>query len=157
MVPVVTSMWPKKTARRHRRPYKQPERALHAHVGIMLAHLRPRCVYFPVPNGAADLGPKTGALLKSQYKIHPGVSDWIFMWSAPCGPTTLDFSYATCGAIELKDERGKQNDDQVKFEKWCGENGVPYRVARSVDEVVKILEEWGRLPAGTHKRIRGLE
>lgn len=150
---------------RTRKPLQQPERALHAHVGQILAYVKPQCVYFPVPNGAADLGPKLGGLLKAQYKVHPGVSDWIFMWGIELGQMGvgvneegMHFKHeATCAAIELKSGTGHQDGDQKKFEAWCRYHGVPYVVCRSVEQVLVTLEGWGRLPVGTHKRIRGLE
>lgn len=124
-----------------------------------------RAVWFPVCQGV-DVGPKMGAMLKGQGKIRAGVSDFIFMWSV----TPLEASFegyvpihmqlshlATCGAIELKRPGGGgQSEDQQKFESWCAEHRIPYRVARSIDEVVEILVSWGRLPANAIERIRGV-
>lgn len=149
---------------RKRKHYRQPERALHAHVGQLLKWLKPKCVYFPVPNGAADLGAKMGGMLKAQHKLYPGVSDWIFMWGwideyiGRQAEFDKKFNMTlgcTCGAIELKIGKNPQSDDQKIFEGDCKLQGIPYRIARTVDEVVDILVEWGRLPRGTRERIRG--
>lgn len=130
-------------ARKPRKRRQQPERALHAHVGRMLAYLKPACVYFPVPNGATDLGKKMGGILLGQYKLFPGVSDWVFLWA----------DHAGC--IELKAGAGKQSDRQKIFEGDCKLRGVSYVTCRSVDEVIETLELWKRLPAGTCHMIRG--
>lgn len=150
------SMLPVRKPRRRRNA--QPERALHTHVGQMLKWLKPKCVYFSVPNGAADLGRKMGGILRAQHKIYPGVADWIFLWGFPAGRARFIHgteAVSTCGAIELKIDRQPQSKDQQIFEMDCKLLGIPYRIARSVDEVVAILVEWGRLPPGTVERIRG--
>lgn len=154
--------------RKPRRRNAQPERALHTHVGQMLSWLKPNCVWFPVPNGT-DVGAKMGAILRGQWKVKPGVSDWIFMWGLPIqvrvngGLHLLDLTglpcepagFSTSGAIELKIGNQPQSDDQKIFEADCKLQGIPYRIAKTVDEMVKILEEWNRLARGTHRRIRG--
>ena len=85
-----------------------------------------------------------GEILKRQGKVKAGVADFCFQWGDGGGQ------------IELKIGRVPQSQAQREMEATCITKNVRYRVARSVDEVVVILEEWGRLPAGTHKRIRGL-
>ncbi len=49
------------------------------------------------------------------------------------------------GAIELKSEKGKQQENQVLFQRWCEKTNVPYHIARSEEEGVDILKEWGVL------------
>jgi hypothetical protein len=144
-----------------KRRYSYPERALHSNVFQMLGWLKPACVWFPVPNGAADLGQKLAGILKGQGKVKAGVSDFIFMWGFLNG-CHVDASHVvscggtTCGAIELKSKDGRLTEDQEKFKKECERYGIPYREARSLDEVVGILVEWGRLPADAIQRIRGV-
>lgn len=65
--------------------------------------------------------------------LTPGCADYLFLWSDGAG------------AIELKSKTGRQTDVQRDFERWCSDQGVPYRVARSVGEALDILIEWGVL------------
>lgn len=87
------------------------------------------CVWFPVPNGAADLGPKIGALLKAQGKIKAGVSDFVFIGN---GGGLL---------CELKTETGRQDDGQKEFEQECKTADVKYVICRSLDDVLRELVE----------------
>jgi len=34
------------------------------------------------------------------------------------------------------------SDDQLTFRTWAWDNGIPYKVARTLDRVSAILEEW---------------
>lgn len=118
------------------------ERELHKRFGDLLEILRPNCIWFPVPNGAADLGAKLGGILKAQHKVKEGVSDWVFMWGDGGGQ------------LELKSLNGIQSDDQVKMEFWCRSKNVQYEIARSLPECVAVLEKWGRLRPGTAGAFR---
>jgi hypothetical protein len=144
--------------RKPKRRNRQPERALHSNVFKMLQWLKPSCVWFPVPNGT-DVGAKMGGLFKRQGKVKAGVSDFIFMWGASPFDRIVRAKglgmMATCGAIELKAGDNGPSDDQLIFAGDCRLLGIPYRIARSVDEVVAILIEWDRLPLGTLERMRG--
>lgn len=48
----------------------------------------------------------------------------------------------------MKAGRNQQTTAQKGFEVMCGEAGVPYRVCRSIDEVLDALREWGLLKEG---------
>lgn len=43
--------------------------------------------------------------------------------------------------IEVKTEKGKPNDDQVKFHEMLSKHGVIHGIARSVEEALKIVSE----------------
>lgn len=110
------------------------ERQIHKAVfdALMLAKRMKwlRCVAFPVPNGAGNLGPKVGGMLKARGLVYPGVSDWVFL------------AVHTSLCIELKTEKGVQNDDQVAFQAWCKDVGISYEVARTLDHVLDLLLEF---------------
>lgn len=65
--------------------------------------------------------------------MQPGCADFLFLWDTGSG------------AIELKTKTGRQTESQSDFEQWCHDMGVPYRIARSCDEALAILTEWGVL------------
>ncbi len=89
------------------------------------------CVWFSVPNEYA--GRKLnifGAMLRSLGKFN-GVSDYIFLWETGC-----------C-CIEFKTPVGKLSDDQLKYKEWCRLKKVPYYVARSKEDGLNILKNYG--------------
>lgn len=43
--------------------------------------------------------------------------------------------------IELKTATGRLSESQILFQEWCIDEGISYYVARSVDEVEKILRK----------------
>lgn len=47
--------------------------------------------------------------------------------------------------IELKAPAGRLTDNQVDFARWCALYAIPCHVARSVDEVERLLRESGVL------------
>lgn len=104
--------------------------------------LKPQCIVISVPNEGRR-STVAGARLK-RMGMMPGASDLVVLWGGGCG------------CIELKTDVGRQSESQIVFERKCLDAGVPYRVARSIDEVVAILVEWGRLPANAIDRIRGV-
>ena len=73
-----------------------------------------------------------GAVKKAEGKL-AGVADYVFMWDGGCG------------AMEFKTEDGTLGENQKAFKAWCKDCGVPYRVARSKEDGLTILREWGRL------------
>lgn len=123
------------------------ERQIHKSVfdALMLAKQMKwlRCVCFPVPNGAANLGPKVGGMLKAWGMVYPGVSDWVFLTDS-----------SNLG-VELKTTKGEQNEDQVAFQEWCEGVGVPYRIARSLDEVLDLLSWHGMITVAGHNKLLG--
>ena len=44
--------------------------------------------------------------------------------------------------IEVKKEGGYLSPTQREFRDWCGANGVPFAVCRSVDDVRETLRDW---------------
>ena len=49
------------------------------------------------------------------------------------------------GCVELKTEKGRQSKAQKEFQKTCESYDVPYVLARSPEEVVDALRQWGAL------------
>ncbi len=49
------------------------------------------------------------------------------------------------GCVELKSDKGRQSKAQKEFEKTCEHYDVPYVLARSPEEVVDALRQWGAL------------
>ncbi|MCP4122435.1 MAG: hypothetical protein GY751_11835 [Bacteroidetes bacterium] len=45
--------------------------------------------------------------------------------------------------LELKRIDGEQADDQIAFQKHCESKGIDYQVARSLDDAMEILKQWG--------------
>lgn len=75
-----------------------------------------------------------GARLK-RMGLKTGVADYLF--ASPTG---------RLHALELKRrDGGDLSNDQEKFRDWCRAHNVPWRVARSFDQAVAIVTEWGVL------------
>ena len=77
---------------------------------------------------------------KSQYMIMawlskmgflPGVSDIIIMQNGK----------VFC--LELKTDTGAQLKSQILFEKNCKKTGIPYEIARNLDQCIGCLRLWG--------------
>jgi len=109
---------------------KQTEAQLHSTVNAYLTATNPPCIWFPVPNATGNLGKRRGGMLKASGVRKAGVPDWAFMWNRGCG------------FIELKIEGGKQSAIQKEFEKHCIAESVKYEIARSIEDVREILQEW---------------
>lgn len=62
-----------------------------------------------------------------------GTSDYLFLWEGGSG------------ALEAKAPGKPQRPEQKDFQKWCEENGVPYRIFHTPKEGYLVLEEWGVL------------
>ena len=60
-----------------------------------------------------------------------GTADYLFLWNGGSG------------AIEFKSGSGRQTDAQKDFAQWCALNLVPYEIARSSDQGIAILKNWG--------------
>jgi hypothetical protein len=52
------------------------------------------------------------------------------------------------GFVEAKSATGRQSDEQVSFEKLCRASGIPYILARSVEDVQKFIEALENLKGG---------
>lgn len=62
--------------------------------------------------------------------------------------------------LEVKNEKGKQADSQIEFERSCKSNGGYYKVVRSVDDVInffKDIEKLEYLYDQTKKTIQKIE
>lgn len=61
-----------------------------------------------------------------------GIPDYTFLWKNGC----LE--------LEIKDgNKGKQSEAQQDYEEWCNMCEVPYEIARSVDEAIQIVYDYG--------------
>lgn len=95
-----------------------------------LAHLKPDCVYFAVPN-EGKRSKAEGARMK-KLGLHPGAADVAFL--------ARDRSCV----IEFKTLTGSQTKDQKEFEAWCAANGIAYRICRTVrDGLWTLGRTWG--------------
>jgi hypothetical protein len=104
---------------------------------LVLQHLetraRPELYWFAIPN-AARRSPQLAARMKAE-GLRAGVADLVIM--APAGRVHW---------LELKDgRRGVQSDAQKGFQAICGRLGHDYAVARSLDEAIATLKQWGVL------------
>lgn len=97
-----------------------------------------RCVW---THPANEIAGRQNKLAQIRYTIAKamglidGTADYLFLWA--------DGS----GALEAKVGKNGQQPNQINFEIWCKEIGIPYRTFTSVDEGLRILAEWGLLPA----------
>ncbi len=97
---------------------------------------RLRCVW---THPANEIAGRQNRLAQIRYTIAKamglidGTADYLFLWSAGSG------------ALEAKVGKNGQQPNQIDFEAWCTEMGVPYRTFTSVGEGLAILSEWGIL------------
>ena len=78
--------------------------------------------------------PKTVAMINSYMRkmgFLAGVSDIMILQNGK----------AYC--IELKNEKGKQSKSQIRFEANCKKTGVPYGIARSLEDCQMLIKDWG--------------
>jgi hypothetical protein len=76
----------------------------------------------------------TGARLH-RMGLKPGVADYLFL--SPDGRPHF---------LELKRRRGGElSQAQEDFRDWCKAHGVIWRVARTYDQAIAIVSEWGVL------------
>ncbi len=50
-----------------------------------------------------------------------------------------------CLALECKSTKGPQRPDQIRFEEWCRDQGIPYMIFRTAEEGWDILVRTGFL------------
>lgn len=43
--------------------------------------------------------------------------------------------------LEIKKPKGKQSPAQFAFQEQCEADGIPYHVVRTVDDIIRIVEE----------------
>jgi len=93
------------------------------------------CVWFHPENENANNRQKLyGKIVAMMGKI-PGAPDFVFM------------RHDKSACIEMKSAVGRQSDNQKIFERWCQETDakVPYAIARTADEGLALLRQWGFL------------
>lgn len=91
-----------------------------------------RVFVFAIPN-AGKRSPATAARMRAE-GLMPGVADLCVM--LPAG---------RIGWLELKASKGRQSAEQVTFEDVCEMLEHPYAIARTLDEAIVILKQWGAL------------
>jgi hypothetical protein len=111
---------------------KHDEATLQADVCKLLTHFG--LYYFCVPNDL--LGKSRGAALRmARYKaigLRSGISDLVIIGST-----------GVAHFLEIKTKTGKQSEAQKNFEALCLSKGWNYSIARSLDDVARILVVWG--------------
>ncbi len=84
-----------------------------------------------IPNERKS-SPQAGARLKRSGRV-AGVADLI-LWIPVMGFTKIFY-------IEVKTSKGRLSQSQKEFQQICSDSGVAYIVVRSVEDVVKIINE----------------
>ncbi|MEL7058643.1 MAG: VRR-NUC domain-containing protein [Acidobacteriota bacterium] len=112
-------------ARRSRGPEEELQRA----VISWLKLLRPPWIYYHVPNGGGRSRAEAGALRAQG--VLAGVPDLQVV-----GATGRTYY------VELKAERGRLSPAQDAFRVRCARLAIPWRLARSLDQVKEALETW---------------
>jgi hypothetical protein len=131
---------------------QQLERILHQEIDVRLRALGADLVWISPPNGVylparTDSEKRIAGRIVSQLKtggmLTPGAADYVFLWNGGCG--CIELKREAAKTLLGKVRAGKQSDDQIAFQARCERAGVPYRVARSWDEVKAALVDWGAL------------
>jgi hypothetical protein len=116
-----------------RQPRRAAEHNLQAKVLRYLTENHAPDVFgFAIPN-AGRRTYRAAAALKAEGMMR-GVADTCIM--LPRGRT---------GWLELKTPRGVQSDEQQGFQARCKRLAHTYRLARTFDEAVSVLADWGAL------------
>lgn len=88
-------------------------------------------IWFHVPNENGNNKQFAfGAKLRAMGKM-PGCADFVLMGK----------DKSVC--LEVKTSTGRQGPNQKLFQQWCNDNGVYYRIVKSVDETKEVLKEIG--------------
>jgi hypothetical protein len=90
----------------------------------------PGVIGFHVPNGGKR-HIATAKRLKAM-GVLAGVPDWVFVLAA-----------GRAGFLELKDEAGRQTDEQKKFQREVEALGCPYAIARTPEEIDAVMSAFG--------------
>jgi hypothetical protein len=123
---------------KHRRAYRarrphEPESKLHiATADTLRKHCRPEWLWSHFPSGEAR-NIRTGAKLKKM-GLKRGWPDFVLV-----GPG------GQLHGLELKRRDGELTEAQEDFAEKAQAIGVPYAVARTVDEMLAVLQGWGCL------------
>lgn len=128
---------------RNAKPARVPESTLHKDIAKLLEVAAPRRVmWWHTPNGEKR-DKVTAAILKGM-GVKPGVPDLLL----------YDTLTGYLHVIEVKAADGYLSDAQKAWmEKFTSSPTGRYAVARSVDDVVQILEDWW---PGQHRIVRKL-
>lgn len=97
---------------------------------------RLRCVWTHPANeiaGRRDNKAQIRYAIAKAMGLIDGTADYLFLWATGSG------------ALEAKVGKNGQQPNQIDFEAWCAEMGVPYRTFTSTSEGLAILTEWGVL------------
>jgi len=90
------------------------------------------CVWFHPQNESNQVGNQRWWNLQRNMGKFAGVSDYVFMGD----------KINLC--LEIKDgPKGKQSEAQSCFEQWCNKKKVPYELARTLDEAIKFVRQYG--------------
>ncbi len=108
----------------------QPEMQIHKAIMSFLDSALPSTVraFHPANGGRRDA--KTGAMLKA-LGVKAGVADIVLVRQG-----------GVMAFIEVKAGKGSSSPAQKEWQDWCGENGVPYAVVRSIGDVQAVLTDW---------------
>lgn len=78
----------------------------------------------------------------------PGIADSLVIVKTRISPDMVGQYIAVCAAAEFKTSRGKQREDQVKWQKAFEKRGGKYRIIRSPDEMKEFIDEVKSKPCG---------
>ena len=95
-------------------------------------------IFFAVPNGLPAKARTVHRFKK--LGLRPGVADLCIVVRS------------LAHFMEIKTPEGRQSIQQKAFALQCEVAGVPYRIARSLDEAKVILQSWGALRGNVRLR-----
>ena len=98
----------------------------------------PDLVCFSIPNGGRR--DKIGAAILKSEGLLAGAAD-LCLAHKKVGKTYDDPDYGAL-YIEIKTPTGRQSESQKQFEKKVLANGYDYRIVRSLDQFIKIVNEY---------------
>ena len=91
------------------------------------------CHHWSYDASGENRNAKTGALLKAK-GLNPGMSDYHFKY--------VKDNIAHYLYLEFKTKKGKQSENQKKFEQTCIANNEDYHIVRSVQEAIDTLVKY---------------
>jgi hypothetical protein len=109
---------------------------------LRMIHWRVPVIWFSVPNNPRSR--VAGARLKAEGML-AGAPDLVFMWGVDPAPVWQPGVLL----IELKRPKsydttaGKLSTSQKTFQAACETAGVPYEIARSIDDCERLLKDRG--------------
>lgn len=80
-----------------------------------------------------------------------GVPDWLCLFLERIVkhvPGEHRYRLACCAFIELKAPKGSLSKEQREFRDLCQDLGIPYSIARSLEEFQQIVSDYGMLKEG---------